>query len=83
MVIAMLTVTDAVMASVSINYLLNVYFCFYQVKAPQARDAETFLGQTNKVMVRLTSAGAGTFYVWVSLTNQLSLAFVFYLKIYV
>ena len=37
-----------------------------EVKAAQARDAGTYLGQTNKVLVRLTSAGAGTFYVWVS-----------------
>ena len=35
------------------------------VKAPQARDAEQYLGQTNKIMVRLASAGASTFYIWV------------------
>lgn len=34
------------------------------MKEGQARDAETYLGQTNKYLVRMCSAGAGTFYVW-------------------
>ncbi|XP_059165126.1 hillarin-like [Physella acuta] len=36
------------------------------LKKGQVTDAERYLGQTNKHLVRLTSAGAGTFYVWVS-----------------
>ncbi|GFO11711.1 kyphoscoliosis peptidase [Plakobranchus ocellatus] len=34
------------------------------LKEGQASDAEGYLDQTNKYLVRMCSAGAGTFYVW-------------------
>ncbi|XP_005107641.1 hillarin [Aplysia californica] len=34
------------------------------IKEPQVNDAERYLGETNKILVRMCSAGAGTFYVW-------------------
>ncbi|RUS72087.1 hypothetical protein EGW08_020148 [Elysia chlorotica] len=35
-----------------------------RLKEGQAKDAESYLDKTNKYLVRMCSAGAGTFYVW-------------------